>query len=147
MKDILEKLKEDHRLIHASAEALQRLMEGNGEEKIAFLREIKQQIRTFSDQLEKHFKYEESIGKFDEVIEEAPRLTTEVAALLKNHKDIIEDAAAISRKTSLFETDISERLRDISREFRQLHAKIDNHEHREMDLFQKAYFTDVSESD
>lgn len=147
MKDILEKLKEDHRLIHTSAQALHSLLEGDGEEKFAFLREIEQELRAFSDQLEKHFKYEESIGKFDELLEDHPYFTTEVSALLKEHKDIIGEAAAISQKAATLEAGMSERLREVAQEFRQLNGKIDSHEHKEMDLLQKAYFTDISETD
>lgn len=147
MKDMFEKLKEDHRLIHTSAKSLECLLEGKGTDKFTFLREIKQQMRVFSDRLEKHFEYEESIGKFDEVMEETPRLTSEVKGLLREHKDIVEKTAALSKKMAVFETDVAEGLHEISREFRQLHAGIEAHERKEMDLLHKAFFTDVSESD
>ncbi len=147
MKQILERLQDEHKEIHDSADALQEIFREDVNEQLAFLREIKNKVRTLSEQLEKHFYYEESIGKFDEVKENAPRYTTLIDKLLIEHKEIVDAAEKLSKKTVDLENSVTDGLRTVSREFVELHEKIDSHERKETELYQAAFYTDVSESD
>lgn len=146
-KNLTEELISQHRAIETATERLKNLMDASPENRRAFLREIKQQAKTLAKIMSDHFKFENSCGKFDELIESFPHLAPDIKRILSERDQLGESLKAIAEKTATLESNVSEQVRTLKRDFEQFHSKLRRHETKELDIIQKAHLTDISCAD
>lgn len=98
------------------------------------------------DVLEKHFAHEEEGGYFREIVETLPRFASTVERLQHQHGVLLE-TAQVMRLRLLRPEDSVVSLRAMQVEFDDFLRQCCDHEKREDELVQEAYWQDIGASD
>lgn len=146
-KNLTEELISQHEAIEIATDRLKNLMDSGPEDRSTFLREIRQQAKTLAEMLTENFKFENSCGKFDELIESFPHLAADIKRILGEHDQLGESLKAIAEKAAALEENNPEQAHTLKRDFEQFHSKLRRHGTRELDIIQKAHLTDISCAD
>ncbi len=146
-KNLTAELISQHQAIEIATARLQNLMSSGPEDRLTFLREIRQQAKTLAEMLADHFKFENSCGKFDDLIGSFPHLASDVKRILGEHDQLGANLKAIAEKAAALEENDPEQAHTLKRDFEQFHSKFRRHETRELDVIQKAHLTDISCAD
>ena len=107
---------------------------------------VAKSLTSLTSQLATHFDEEEIAGVFDDVVEQAPRLSERVDQLKQQHIELRSALAAINRKATAGDG-TARWWDDLSKAFRDFSTDLMHHEQSENDLVQEAYTQDIGSKD
>lgn len=147
MPDELPTVQHD-RIVHEHA-ALRRMLNHVSEalnDRYAPLSLLSQRLAELRDEISDHFIIEEQGGFFRQVTTDAPRLRPKADRLLQQHLQLYTEIANIAEQAGQLAGTQIERDELLSR-FEQFCKDLSDHEHKENELLQETYTSDVGTKD
>ena len=139
---VFESIDAEHRELDLQYEAIDTLLAGTTIDAAVLCRHA----TDLAAVLKSHFEREEQDGYFDEIIEQAPRTSREVAALEAEHTELLDRLTQLAGRLSKAVDSAADCTR-LSREFRDFLSDCRGHEERENALIQDAWLTDIGTGD
>jgi iron-sulfur cluster repair protein YtfE (RIC family) len=108
--------------------------------------EIETLLREFLNALLVHFSNEENDGFFDDVTAYSPRLAGRAGMLCGEHKQMLSEADELRRFAAAGSPSMPW-WRELSSRCHEFSKRLMRHEHKENELLQEAYQTDIGAND
>lgn len=107
---------------------------------------VAEMIASLRKHLTTHFREEEEDGFFDEIVEQAPRLSGQAGQLCEEHISLREAVEELDRVAAT-KTGSASWWEEVTERFHRLSKKLMHHEHKENELLQDAYENDIGAKD
>ena len=99
------------------------------------------------DELFRHFRFEESVGLVEDVIERHPRARTRLEAIVGEHSEMLDDLRSIMTDALTYSEGRSPEDPRLRQRTCDLLDKLHRHEQEETDLFQRLEYRDQGAMD
>ena len=110
------------------------------------LEEVVRKLSSLRDQLDSHFRHEESEGFFEQIADHAPRLAGRIKGLCSEHVNMLDDLDELLEQ--VMQGDGSDGWwQFIAAAFHDLSKRLMEHERVENELLQRAYTDDIGSKD
>lgn len=138
----VEQVEQQHEEIRQSISDIHRVLRA-GE---ASPPQLASQLSAFCVVLEDHFRTEEAGGFFDQITDQAPRLSSRADKLCHEHQQMLDSAKSLVKQA--IDGDGSEGWRDkMGAAFHDFGRSLMHHESEENELLQQAYTDDIGDKD
>lgn len=107
---------------------------------------LRRRLNELAGILKSHFEREEEQGYFKEVVEMAPRLSHRAEKIEAEHEALLGRLGHLDDQLSTT-ADVEDELTKLRDEFCQFIEACRAHEHRETELVQEAWLTEIGEGD
>ena len=140
--DSVRKVEQQHEEIRQAIAEIHRILP----QRDATATQLAERLSRFCTVLEEHFRTEEADGFFDQITDQAPRLSPRADKLCQEHQQMLDHAKALVKQaidgdgSSTWRTALSESFHGFSK-------SLMHHESEENDLLHQAYSEDIGSKD
>ncbi len=107
---------------------------------------VSQMFASLCNQIETHFNKEETAGFFDEIVAQAPRLSSQTEHLCNEHECLLQTARKLADQAN--DGDGSDDWwQQLESEFHEFSKQLMQHENKETDLLLQVYHDDIGSAD
>ena len=137
-----EEVRRDHEELRELLGAVSRALAEGGED----VGRVSRMFTSLCQSIDNHFKAEEEGKLFDQITEQAPRLADRVAAVRREHHDLLDQIQKIAARAHV-KTGSGQWWQQLGTDFQQFGQALMRHEREEGELIQGAYGVDIGSKD
>lgn len=138
----IEQVEQQHEEIRQSIAEIHRVLAA-GESTAP---QLAARLKAFCSMLDDHFRTEEADGFFDQITDQAPRLSPRADKLCHEHQQMLGGAKSLVKQA--IDGDGSQAWREtLNKAFHEFSRSLMHHESEENELLQQAYTDDIGDKD
>lgn len=147
-----EKIVVEHKELRTMTAALRTFLEAPRPEIGApgahtWANDLAEQLLRLHDKMFRHFRHEESSGLLEEIVKEKPQTAAAVEVLRRDHDRMLSDLRALLGTAMVYSEAKSPEDPRLRRWTQSILSHLEQHEHDETELMQKAFCLDIGHGD